>query len=85
MTAQGHVSQVDGSVVEVTFPDHALPRINSALEVLWDQGTRLVLEVHQHAGPNTARCVAIQETAGLACGTAVCDTGQPIAVPVGDA
>ncbi len=85
MTGQGHVSQVDGSVVEVTFPDHALPRINAALEVLWDQGTRLVLEVHQHAGPNTARCVAIQETAGLACGTAVCDTGQPIAVPVGDA
>jgi len=84
-SAQGHVSRVDGSVVEVVFPRGALPEINTALDVLWDRGTRLVLEVHQHAGPTKARCVAIQETAGLACGTKVIDTGGPIRVPVGDA
>jgi F-type H+-transporting ATPase subunit beta len=61
-----------------------LPEINSALRVLWDEPADLTLEVHQHTNPQTARCVAIQETAGLACGTQVEDTGAPIKVPVGD-
>jgi F-type H+-transporting ATPase subunit beta len=83
--ADGRVSRIDGSVVEVTFPLGKLPQINTALTVDWDRGARLILEVHQHSGPTTARCVAIQETAGLACGTGVTDTGGPITVPVGDA
>ncbi|MXN67290.1 F0F1 ATP synthase subunit beta [Stappia sp. GBMRC 2046] len=83
--AQGVVSFVSGSVVDVKFPESALPTINTALEVLWDGPHRLVLEVQHHTDVATARCVAIQETAGLACGTAVVDTGAPIRVPVGDA
>jgi F-type H+-transporting ATPase subunit beta len=83
--AGGHVSRINGSVVEVTFPRGGLPGINTALEVLWDREDRLLLEVQQHAGPTTARCIAIQETAGLACGTSVFDTRGPIRMPVGDA
>ncbi len=83
--ATGHVSHISGSVVEVTFPRRHLPQINTALHVLWDRPERLVLEVQQHSDPTTARCLAIQETAGLACGTKVIDTGDPITVPVGEA
>jgi F-type H+-transporting ATPase subunit beta len=80
----GYISHVSSSVVEVTFPDGNLPEVNTALDVLWDRPQRLVLEVQQHASPRTARCVAIQETAGLACGTEVHDAGGPISMPVGD-
>ncbi len=78
------MSRIDGSVVEVTFPDGKLPEINTALEVLWDRPHKLVLEVQQHADPKRARCVAIHETAGLACGTKALDRGTAITVPVGD-
>ena len=83
--ADGYVSRIDGSVVEVKFPRGALPNINTALDVLWDQDRQLVLEVQQHADTTHALCVAIHESAGLACGTGVVDTGGPIHVPVGDA
>ncbi|WP_343079957.1 F0F1 ATP synthase subunit beta [Ostreiculturibacter nitratireducens] len=82
--ARGVVSFATGSVVDVRFPAGELPEINTALEVLWDGPHRLTLEVQHHSDPRTARCVAIQETAGLACGTPVRDTGAPIAVPVGE-
>ena len=81
----GVVRGVSGSVVDVRFPTENLPAINTALEVLWDGPHPLALEVQRHADPWTARCVAIQETAGLACGTPVADLGGPIRVPVGDA
>lgn len=81
---RGVVQKVSGSVVDVRFDDGALPKINTALQVLWDGPGALTLEVQQHADPKTARCVAIQETAGLACGTEVEDTGAAITVPVGD-
>ena len=83
--ARGIVSRIDGSVVEVTYPDGRLPAINTALVVLWDRAQKLVLEVQQHADPTRARCVAIHETAGLACGTGARDRGTAITVPVGDA
>lgn len=82
--ARGVVSKISGSVVEVRFEAGELPEINTALEVLWDSKQRLTLEVQQHRDVRTARCVAIQATAGLACGTEVLDTGAPITVPVGD-
>jgi len=84
VTARGVVSRISGSVVDVRFPAGQLPEINAALHVLWDSDRRLTLEVQQHRDVTTARCVAIQETAGLACGTEVADTGGPISVPVGD-
>ncbi len=83
--AYGTVSHVSGSVVDVRFPNARLPKINTALEVLWPDANPLILEVQHHTDMVTARCVAIQETAGLACGTDVVDTGSPITVPVGDA
>jgi F-type H+-transporting ATPase subunit beta len=70
-------------VVDVRFHG-ALPPINSALEVDWAEPRRLTLEVQRHADRHTARCVAIQETEGLACGTEVVATGSPITMPVGE-
>ncbi len=82
---RGVVSHISGSVVDVRFPGGRLPQINTVLSVLWPEPLPLMLEVQHHMDLETARCVAIQETAGLACGTEVLDTGSPITVPVGDA
>ncbi|MBX3570712.1 MAG: F0F1 ATP synthase subunit beta, partial [Rhizobiaceae bacterium] len=79
--AQGKVRQVIGAVVDVAFEDH-LPAILNALETD-NQGNRLVLEVAQHLGENTVRCIAMDSTEGLVRGQAVSDTGLPIQVPVG--
>ena len=84
-TATGYVVAVSGSVVDVTFPANAMPGINTALEVHWDGPHRLTLEVQLHANTRTVRCVAMQDTAGLPCSTAVTDTGGPIRVPAGEA
>jgi len=78
----GRVTQVMGAVVDVQFDGH-LPEILNALETS-NQGNRLVLEVAQHLGENTVRTVAMDASEGLVRGQEVTDTGQPIAVPVGD-
>ena len=80
---KGTITQIIGPVVDVRF-DEALPAIQNALEVK-HEGERLVLEVAQHLGLNRARCIAMQNTAGLARETEVIDTGAPISVPVGEA
>ena len=77
----GKVTQVLGAVVDVQF-DETLPEILSALE-LQNQGKRLVLEVSQHLGENTVRCIAMDTTEGLVRGQEVVDTGAPISIPVG--
>ena len=77
----GKVTQVLGAVVDVQFDD-VLPEILSALE-LENQGKRLVLEVSQHLGENTVRCIAMDTTDGLVRGQEVVDTGAPISIPVG--
>ncbi len=82
---RGRVVAASGSVIDVAFPSGALPPINHALEVEWDGAHRLLLEVQQHVDPCTARTVAMQETAGIQCGTAVRDTGGPLRVPAGEA
>jgi F-type H+-transporting ATPase subunit beta len=78
----GRVRQVMGAVVDVQFDGH-LPAILNALETK-NQGQRLVLEVAQHLGENSVRTVAMDSTEGLMRGQEVTDTGQAIAVPVGD-
>ena len=78
----GHVSQVIGAVVDVHFPGELPPILNS-LETE-NRGARLVLEVAQQLGESTVRCVAMDSTEGLVRGQEVVDTGEPIAVPVGD-
>jgi F-type H+-transporting ATPase subunit beta len=80
--ATGRVAQVIGAVVDVQF-DGDLPKILNALEVD-NQGNRLVLEVAQHLGENTVRTIAMDTSEGLVRGQPVTDTGEPIAVPVGD-
>src|SRR5499426_3205715 len=78
----GKITQVIGAVVDVQFDGH-LPAILNALETK-NQGNRLVLEVAQHLGESTVRTVAMDVSEGLVRGQEVTDTGQPIAVPVGD-
>jgi F-type H+/Na+-transporting ATPase subunit beta len=77
----GKVTQVLGAVVDVQF-DGELPPILNALHVQ-NEGKPLVLEVAQHLGENTVRCIAMDTTDGLVRGREVNDTGSPISVPVG--
>ena len=77
----GKITQVIGAVVDVKF-DENLPPILNALEVD-NNGTRLVLEVAQHLGENTVRCIAMDATEGLVRYMDAIDTGAPITVPVG--
>src|ERR1043166_5198219 len=80
--AVGKITQVIGAVVDVQFEGH-LPAILNSLETK-NGGNRLVLEVAQHLGESTVRPVAMAATEGLVRGQEVTDTGQPIAVPVGN-
>ena len=80
--ATGTITQIIGPVVDVRF-DEGLPAIKHALHVKHDKKI-LTLEVVQHLGLNRARCIAMQDTAGLARETEVVDTGAAISVPVGD-
>tara|TARA_Y100001970_G_C14258075_1_gene877115 strand:+ start:1591 stop:3018 length:1428 start_codon:yes stop_codon:yes gene_type:complete len=79
--AVGKISQVMGAVVDVQF-EGDLPAILNALHVD-NQGNRLVLEVAQHLGENTVRCIAMDTTEGLVRGSDASDTGAGISVPVG--
>jgi F-type H+-transporting ATPase subunit beta len=79
--ATGRVTQVLGAVVDVHF-DGELPKILNALH-LDNHGRKLVLEVAQHLGESTVRCIAMDTTDGLVRGRQVEDTGAPISVPVG--
>lgn len=78
----GKVIQVIGPVVDVRFENGNLPPIYNALTMKIHKST-LTVEVAQHIGSNTARCIAMQSTDGLKRGTEVFDTGSPITVPVG--
>ena len=77
----GRVSQVLGAVVDVQF-DGDLPPILNALNAEFN-GQQLVLEVAQHLGENTVRCIAMDTTDGLTRGQDVSDSGDAISVPVG--
>ena len=84
----GQVVQIAGAVVDVAFPEGALPEIYSALEVVRDDNNggeteTLVLETQQDLGNGWVRCVAMGSTEGLKRGLKVVDTGGPITVPVG--
>ncbi len=79
----GRISQVTGAVVDVKFEDaDNLPNIQTALECD-NHGKRLVLEIVQHIGDGSVRCIAMDTTDGLTRGLKVINTGHPIKVPVG--
>ena len=77
----GKIAQITGAVIDVRF-DVNLPEMLSALETM-NNGKKLVLEVAQHLGENTVRCIAMDATEGLVRGQDVTDTGSAITVPVG--
>ena len=83
----GKVVQVIGPVLDVEFPSDSLPEIYSALRIDIDDSEvpiHLTAEVQQHIGRNQVRAVAMSATDGVVRGMAVKNTGEPIAVPVGD-
>ncbi|KAG7532146.1 hypothetical protein FFLO_03774 [Filobasidium floriforme] len=88
-TQIGAIKSVIGAVVDVQFDTADLPPILNALDVQFEgsqvapEGGRLVLEVAQHLGENTCRCIAMEGTDGLVRGQKVVDTGAPITIPVG--
>jgi F-type H+-transporting ATPase subunit beta len=85
-TSTGRIIQVMGPVLDVQF-DGAPPALFNALTctnpTVSDAEDNLVLEVAQHLGENTVRCISMEATEGLRRGQEVKDTGLPIAVPVG--
>lgn len=81
---EGKVKQVIGPVVDVEFPDEHLPQIYNALKISDEaRGIALTVEVAQHLGESTVRCVAMTTTDGLVRGMKTIDTGSPISMPVG--
>ncbi len=91
-TNTGRIEEIQGVVIEATFPNGELPEIYNALTIDRpgdpddddDDGSVLTLEVQQHLGDDRVRCVAMDSTDGLARGMEVKDTGGPITVPVGN-
>ena len=87
MSATGTVKQIMGPVIDVVFPSGDLPKMYNALtltnKTISDVPENLVIEVSQHLGENTVRCIAMDATEGLKRGDKVTDTGNPILMPVG--
>lgn len=81
--ALGKVIQIIGPVIDVEFPENALPQILDALTIDRPDQHPLILEVQQHLGQNRVRAIAMESTDGLARGADVVNTGQPISVPTG--
>ncbi len=81
----GKIKQIIGPVVDVYFSTgNKLPEIYNALELTRENGDKLVMEVQQHLGEDSVRCVAMDGTEGLVRGLEVVDTGKAIAMPTGD-
>lgn len=85
----GKIKQILGPIVDVEFEDTELPPIYNALKVtkdkeISDERKEIILEVAQHMGDNTVRCIAMDNTDGLSRNITVTDTGSPIKVPVGE-
>ena len=80
----GKITQVIGAVLDVKYVGGNLPEINEAIEITRKDGDRLVVEVAQHLGDDTVRCIAMGPTDGLVRGMDAVATGAPISVPVGE-
>ena len=81
----GKITQVVGAVLDLKFSEGKLPEINEAVEITRKDGRILVVEVAQHLGDDTVRCIAMDSTDGLVRGMDAVATGGPISVPVGEA
>ena len=86
----GRISQIIGPVVDVYFDtagqdsEKVLPKIHDALKISRPNGKELIVEVQQHIGEDTVRCVAMDNTDGLQRGLEVIQTGSPITMPSGE-
>ena len=80
----GTIVQAIGPVLDIRFPNDAMPQLLNAIEIEYD-GKKLVAEVAQHIGDDVVRCIAMSSTDGLQRGIPATDTGSPITVPVGEA
>ncbi|WP_075717479.1 F0F1 ATP synthase subunit beta [Roseburia sp. 499] len=80
----GKITQIVGAVLDVKFSEGKLPEINEAINVSLKDGKRLVVEVSQHLGDDTVRCIAMGPTDGLVRGMDAEATGAPISIPVGE-
>ncbi len=80
----GKITQIIGAVLDVKFKEGELPEINEAIKVTRQDGSTLVLEVAQHLGDDTVRCIAMGPTDGLLRGMEAIATGAAISVPVGE-
>ena len=85
----GHVAQIIGPVVDVFFKLNEngttrLPAINDALSIKRQNGNELIVEVQQHIGESTVRCVAMDSTDGLSRGLKALALGKPISMPIGN-
>ena len=80
----GKITQVIGAVLDVKYVGGNLPEINEAIEITRKDGDKLVVEVAQHLGDDTVRCIAMGPTDGLVRGMDAVATGAPISVPVGE-
>ena len=84
---KGRIAQIVGPVVDVSFQlaeNETLPSIHDALKVTRPNGRELTLEVQQHIGEDTVRCVAMDSTDGLRRGLDAIATGAPISMPIGE-
>ena len=80
----GTIVQAIGPVLDIRFPNDAMPQLLNAIEIEHD-GKKLVAEVAQHIGDDVVRCIAMSSTDGLQRGVPATNTGSPITVPVGEA
>lgn len=78
----GTVVQIIGPVLDIRFPSENLPNLLNAIEIEHD-GRKITVEVAQHTGDDTVRCIAMSSTDGLVRGMKAMDTGRAITVPVG--
>ena len=80
----GVITQIIGAVLDIRFQDGDLPEIYDAIHIPTKDGNTLVVEVSQHLGDDTVRCIAMGPTDGLVRGMEAIATGAPISVPVGE-
>ena len=80
----GKITQIIGAVLDIKFSEGRLPEINDAINITMNDGKKLVVEVSQHLGDDTVRCIAMGPTDGLVRGMDAEATGTSISVPVGE-
>ena len=80
----GKITQIIGAVLDVKYAGGQLPEINEAIDIVRSNGEKLVVEVAQHLGDDTVRCIAMGPTDGLVRGMDAVATGAPMSVPVGE-